>query len=165
MDSVNDTDGIYEEAKHIFKKAAMNLREWNSNCSEFLECLPNGEGSITSGITKVLGLFWDPVGDTLSVPLLGFLSPITIHGKLILQKLWVANQSWDEPISPDLMSEWSQVLQLLIEIPDLNIPRFVNNVKSGMQLLIFCDASTKAYATVTYLRIRDASFPTNFLIS
>ncbi|XP_065899951.1 uncharacterized protein [Dysidea avara] len=111
VDSVDDTHGIYEEAKHIFKKAAMNLREWNSNCSEFLECLPNGERSITSGITKVLGLFWDPVGDTLSVPgfnkvpantittkrdvihsvarifdPLGFLSPITIHGKLLLQK-------------------------------------------------------------------------------
>ena len=41
----------------------------------------------------------------------------------------------------------------------------MKNAKSGMQLLIFCDASTKAYATVTYLRIRDASFPTNFLIS
>ena len=39
VDNVNDTHGIYEEAKHIFKKSAMDLREWNSNCSEFLESL------------------------------------------------------------------------------------------------------------------------------
>ena len=58
-----------------------------------------------------------------TVDQLGFLSSIMIHGKLLLQKLWVANQSWDEPISPELMSEWSQVLQLLIEITGLKIPR------------------------------------------
>ena len=102
---MEDTHGIYEEAKQIFQKAAMNLREWNSNCSEFSKCLPIGERS--SGIAKVLGLLWDLVRDTLSVPgfnkvpaststtkrdvlhsvtnifyQLGFLLPITIHGKL-----------------------------------------------------------------------------------
>ena len=40
----------------------------------------------------------------------------------------------------------------------------MKTAKSDNQQLIFCDASTKAYATVMYLRIRDASFPTNFLI-
>jgi len=71
----------------------------------FSKCLPIGERS--SGIAKVLGLLWDLVRDTLSVPgfnkvpaststtkrdvlhsvtnifyQLGFLLPITIHGKL-----------------------------------------------------------------------------------
>jgi len=29
VDCVDDARGIYEEAKHIFRRATMNLREWN----------------------------------------------------------------------------------------------------------------------------------------
>lgn len=46
----------------------MNLREWNSNCLEFLEGLPDGERSTIKEVTKVLGLLWNPVEDTVSVP-------------------------------------------------------------------------------------------------
>ena len=99
---------------------------------------------------------------------LGFFVPIraiTLHGKLFLQKLWVAGRSWDEPIYRSPMSEWNQVLQLLIEIPGCKIPRFVKYTKSDNQLVIFCDALTKAYATVIYLKIKDTGFPTSFLFS
>ena len=88
---------------------------------------------------------------------------------MFLQKLWAINQSWDEPLCSELISEliseWNQVLQLLIEIPSLKIPRFVKSTKSNNQLLIFCDASAKAYATVVYLRIKDTNFTTSFLFS
>ena len=67
MDNDHDIHGVYEEAKHLFKKAAMNLREWNLNCYEFLNCLPNGERSITSVVTKVLGLVWDRVYDIIGI--------------------------------------------------------------------------------------------------
>ena len=76
--------------------------------------------------------------------------------------MWAINQSWDEPLCSELISEWSQVLQLLIEIPNLKIPRFVKSTKSNNQLLIFCEASSKAYATVVYLRIKDTNFTTIF---
>jgi len=188
LESVNDIYGVYEEAKHIFKKAAINLREWNSNCLEFLKCLADGERSTTKDFTKVLGLLWDPVDDTISVSgvsgvskntvttkrdvlhnvakifdPLGLFSPITLHGKLFLQKLWIADQSWDEPICSELNLEWNEVLQLLMEIPSLRIPRIVKSMKRSNQLLIFCDASTKAYATVIYLRIKDKFYSKSFI--
>ena len=34
-DSVQEAYRIYEEAKIIFKRASMNLREWSSNCKQF----------------------------------------------------------------------------------------------------------------------------------
>ena len=42
---------------------------------------------------------------------LGLLSPISFHGKIFLQKLWVADKLWDKPLSMDLLTEWKQVAQ------------------------------------------------------
>ena len=68
FDSVEDCSGIYDEAKLMFQKAAMNLREWNSNCVKFLRSLPIGERTTSRAhCTKVLGLLWDKVEDTISI--------------------------------------------------------------------------------------------------
>ena len=57
LNSTSETSGIYEEAKSIFKRAAMNLREWSSNCLKFMESLPECEKSATGcNSVKVLGL-------------------------------------------------------------------------------------------------------------
>ena len=42
VDSVGDACKAYYEAKTIFDKCSMNLREWNSNSKEFLASLPDG---------------------------------------------------------------------------------------------------------------------------
>ena len=81
MDNDDDIHGVYEEAKHLFKKAAMNLREWNSNCCEFLKRLPNGERSITSVVTKVLGLVWDTVDDIIGISSFDKFSAGTVTSK------------------------------------------------------------------------------------
>ena len=58
-DSVEEACCTFREAKDIFKRAAMNLRQWNSNSEEFLESLPHGEGSgHNSDIVKVLGIVY-----------------------------------------------------------------------------------------------------------
>ena len=65
INSVNEICGVYEEAKSIFERAAMNLRQWNSNCCEFSEFLPNYEKAAASDNTSVLGLSWDQFKDTI----------------------------------------------------------------------------------------------------
>ena len=191
INSIIEISGVYKEVKSIFKRAVMNLREWNSNCFEFLELLPSREKSTASDCTNVLGLSWNQFKDTINISgfdkvvtsdvtkrdvlhsvaiifdPLGLLSPITFHGKIFLQKLWVADKSWDEPLSMDLLIEWKQVVQLLTDISSVKVPRFVGNVNKGdSQLLIFCDASMKAYATALYLRVNDGTkFQVNLLFS
>ena len=44
-DSVEGACCIFQEAKDIFKKASMNLRQLNSNSEEFLRSLPLRERS------------------------------------------------------------------------------------------------------------------------
>ena len=67
IDSVSEICGAYKEAKSIFESAAMNLREWNSNCLEFLEFLPSHEKSVASNHTNVLGLSWDQFKNTINI--------------------------------------------------------------------------------------------------
>ena len=56
-DSVEEAYCIYQKAKIIFKKASMNLRQWNSNSEEFLKSLPPGERSLgNTNVMKVLGI-------------------------------------------------------------------------------------------------------------
>ena len=67
----------------------------------------------------------------------------------------------------DLFTEWKKVAQVLTDICSVEVSLFVGNVNKGdSQLLIFCDASMKAYATVLYLRVNDGTkFRVNLLFS
>ena len=192
-DNVEEACSIYHEAKEMFKRASMNLREWNSNSDPFLNTLPSGERCVMDiHAVKVLGLLWNKVDDVIYIPNidegainavitkrdvlhsiakifdpLGLITPVTFHGKVFLQRLWKVGQSWDEPLSDDLMKEWNKVAQILIQIPCLKLSRFVRNSRSGVnQLLIFCDASIMCYATTVYLRVLDGTaVETNLVFS
>ena len=92
-----------------------------------------------SHTVKVLGLLWNRVDDVIHVPgivevtlrgvvtkrdvlhsiakifdPLGLITPVTFHGKTILQKLWRIDQSWDEPLPNSLMKDWNQVAQIYL---------------------------------------------------
>jgi len=45
----------------------MNLREWSSNCWEFVNSLPMEE-RVSSSTNKVLDLLWDQLEDTIGIP-------------------------------------------------------------------------------------------------
>ena len=183
-DSVEQTFSIYQEAKEIFRKVSMNLREWNSNAVEFLEFLSADERvSSADGKVKVLGPLWNVKDDLVHIPgvdrvmmdgvvtkrdvlnivakifdPLGLVTPVTFHGKVFLQTLWKLSKSWDEPLSGDLVREWNQILKMLISVSNLSIKRLVENQSKGVnQLLVFCDASTTCYATTIYLRTCDGT--------
>ena len=192
-DDVKEACDIYYESKEIFKRASMNLREWNSNSEQFLNSLPLNERSVVDTNTvKVLGLLWNKVDDMIYISNideraindvitkrdvlhcvakifdpLGLIIPVTLHAKIFLQRLWRLGQSWDNPLSSDLILEWKKVAQVLVQIHCLKLPRFVKNSKNGAnQLLVFCDASSLCYATTIYLRALDGSIvETNLVFS
>ena len=67
IDSSNETRGVYEEAKSISRRTAMNLCEWNSNSFESLDFIPSCERSTASDSTNVLGLSWNQFTDEISI--------------------------------------------------------------------------------------------------
>ena len=97
---------------------------------------------------KILAKIFDP---------LGLVTPVTFFGKVFLQELWKEGISWDESLSDNLCVKWKEILHKLKFLSRLKIPRFVGYVEVAKQysLLVFCDASMKAYSTVIYLRIEE----------
>ena len=87
---------------------------------------------------------------------LGVLAPATILCKMFFQTLSKAELEWDEPLSGNLLAEWEKLYLALSEPVTITIPRaYQLGVAERARLVGFCDASSKAYAAVAYLRIGD----------
>ena len=103
----------------------MNLREWYSNSNESLSLLPADEVSLMKDDkVKMFGLLWDRIRYVINITgvnkvsadntvtkrrvlnfvakifhPLGFIIPVTYHGKVFLQELWrIDKLSWDCPL-------------------------------------------------------------------
>ena len=86
---------------------------------------------------------------------LGFLALVTILAKLIFQKIWTEKIDWDQPITPEIEKDWYEFISGLGKLSELKIPRRViaeGGSAASAELHVFCDASTKAYGAVAYLR-------------
>ena len=70
----------------------------------------NSSGNVTTKqeVLHCIAKIFDP---------LGLLAPVSLGGKLFLQKLWKINQSWDEPLSRDLSTEWNHIFKMLVKSP------------------------------------------------
>ena len=187
-DSQEKAKLFYRKAKDIFKDASMNLRDWKSNNRDLNDSIPF-EDKILEEDTKVLGLNWKSEQDTLHVIAkrfnemgpattkrqvlttiaslfdpLGLLSPTTIEMKLFLQKLWINGQQWDDELSDSLKDEWKTITAKAENLDDIAIPRFIGS--ELLEMLCFCDASGKAYATTIYLRsVKDGKVVVNLVFA
>ena len=63
-DTTEDAGKFYKEAKQIFARASMNLRDWTSNDPSVQAEIPLNDRS-TGEIVKVLGLSWIVKEDTI----------------------------------------------------------------------------------------------------
>jgi hypothetical protein len=96
---------------------------------------------------KVLMAVFDPHG---------FVSPILVNGKILIQEMWRVGIEWDEELQERLFKSWCSWLNELKLVDQIAIPRcFSNNLQfaSEVQLQTFVDASEEAYCAVIYLRI------------
>ena len=169
VNSSKQAKEFYSESKEVFQESSMNLREWGSNSNEFLKSIPE-QDRVKETITKVLGILWNTVTDQLAVKgskptvcsskrevlksiatvfnPLGFFTPATLQGKLFLQELWASEKEWDEKLEDEMLHKCMKLQKENECISMVTIPRFIGN--SNCQLLCFCDASAKAYASVIY---------------
>lgn len=84
----------------------------------------------------------------------GFLSPTTINGKIFIQRLWSLKIGFDDCVPIEIQNEWLAFRKSLQNINKISIPRWLGiSSNSTMEIHIFCDASSVAYAAVAYARI------------
>ncbi|KAL0882321.1 hypothetical protein ABMA27_000834 [Loxostege sticticalis] len=62
---------------------------------------------------------------------LGFLSPFTIQGRIMLQDTWRLNVGWDDLVPEDIYKKWCQWIDTLKVINQIRIPRCHLNVQAS----------------------------------
>ncbi|KAG1680465.1 hypothetical protein GQR58_012386 [Nymphon striatum] len=189
-DSKDEAIELFQNACRIMSTAGMNMCQWSCNNSEVLDAIQKIKAHKVCRFadqTKVLGLAWQRELDcfvftngdlmnsvTTSVPTkrtvlsliarifdpLGFITPLTIRGKILFQRIWQAGTGWDELLPADLQLVWTQWIKDLSQLQNIEIPRVLLNdglspyliTGSNLQIHAFGDASEKAYGAIVYLK-------------
>ena len=103
------------------------------------------------GILSSVSVIYDP---------LGFLAPVILVGKRILQDICQQQFDWDTPLPPDIIRRWETWKNELVKLEDLRIQRCYKPDDFGevtsVQLHHFCDASTVGYGQCSYIRMVNA---------
>jgi hypothetical protein len=91
---------------------------------------------------------------------LGFVAPVLLEGKAILQELCRQNLGWDDAVPEEIRMRWLKWKSELKELEALSIPRCYKPTDFGPVVLSelhhFSDASFKGYSQCSYLRMVDA---------
>lgn len=84
---------------------------------------------------------------------MGWIAPVIIRAKSIIQKLWKDKIDWDSPIDDNILKSWLEIKRELHLLSELNIPRWVNfDPNDTMEIHGFCDASKVGFAAAVYLK-------------
>ena len=83
---------------------------------------------------------------------LGLTNGVLVSSKIFMRKLWENKLEWDAPLTGDLAKEWTAISKDLSRLPELKFDRKVFQTDNENSLLVFCDASTKAYGFVAYAK-------------
>ncbi|XP_043466366.1 uncharacterized protein LOC122501154 [Leptopilina heterotoma] len=122
---------------------------WNSNADHF-EFKFVQETFIPENISKrtiasCIAKLYDP---------LGWLSPITVAAKIMLQDIWILRVDWDAELPTNIQKRWTHYYESLTTLSNVKIPRWLRTFSnSQFELHGFSDASSRAYAAAVYLRV------------
>lgn len=134
---------------------------WNTDSDSFqLKIQKPKLGGIQLTKRIVLAEIWD-IFDPLR-----FASPVTIRAKLMLQRIWQEQLTWDQTVGEETHNRFLAYWNELDELQRLSIPRAYSTIANPtkFELYAFCDASEKAYAAVAYLKTTDQdTVVTNFV--
>ena len=189
LPSVDEAITIQKNLCDLLAKRGFRLRKWISNNDDVLNSIPDSEKSTStlghaledSKKERLLGVLWKLKEDnfTFEVDLpqrpltrrgilsalsslhdpLGFVAPVVLEGRLILQSLCKRKAEWDEEITSHEAEKWLEWTSCLPAISSLNIPRclYSSGLSQAKSLEIhnFCDASSFAYGACSYLKIVD----------
>ena len=87
---------------------------------------------------------------------MGWLSPVVIQFKILMQQTWVRGLQWDERLPDDIATLWNRLKADLSALRELQIPRAIVTTRiKNVQIHVFSDASEKAFAAVIYSRVTD----------
>lgn len=180
-DSESDLISFRQELIDVLAKYKLELSKWLSNSKKLVTCSDDIKSfeDTENHAPKILGIFWRPKLDqfyishdpempnvftkrTLASMIakiydpMGWVSPITIKFKHLMQQLWLLKIDWDTTLPPQVILEWKKLVENLKGINNLVIPRWYGTGShTRIELIGFSDASSLSFSSVLYLRVFD----------
>ena len=175
------------KAEQVLKEASFPLTKWTSNSPQVRERLKRLSECDQKETQKVLGMVWNTAADCFLFETyhevngllftkrkllgliarqfdpLGLLTPYTVSLKILFQEVWRAGHDWDTPLPDDVQDEIEGWVEGLGKINKWKIPRRITRQswtgQENSELVVFVDASEKAYGCCIYLKTFDENGP------
>lgn len=181
-DTVMRTVVLIRKVIEILLGAGFVLCKWKSNSREILEALNENEHTESmvfaeDGQTNILGLKWlfgkDQYTFVVKTPLItgpvtkrkivscvaqlydpnGYVGPVTVIGKIIIQDLWKSKIDWDDEVDEQMQNVWNRFWSEIKYLEQFRIDRWIGMMEGAKcQIVGFSDSSKKAYGAVVYIR-------------
>ena len=180
-DSEEEICKMMSEGEKTMKEDGFTLTKWASNSQAARREHSKMFGEFDEmSITKVLGLSWKTTGDyfhfvtllsseighcskriLLSIIArlfdpLGLLTPFSITLKVLFQETWRRGFDWDDVLPNEFQVQMKAWIEGLDYVRDWKILRCISPVAwdggSQKELIVFADASEKAYGCCVYLK-------------
>ncbi|XP_077259664.1 uncharacterized protein LOC143895995 [Temnothorax americanus] len=90
---------------------------------------------------------------------LGWLAPVVVRAKILMQSAWMQRLEWDTPLPPADARVWQELIAELPILEAVRISRWigVGTCDTRFELHGFADASERGFSAVVYLRVTTAS--------
>ncbi|XP_075154865.1 uncharacterized protein LOC142228347 [Haematobia irritans] len=141
--------------------------------------------------TKTLGIKWNALSDSFSYTLnhiaptkgitkrtilsavaqlfdpAGWITPIIIRAKMLMQQPWLDGLDWDTPVSQETHLTWESLMQDFSHIANIKFPRWIRYMPSDrIQIHGFADASKAAYCACVYVVVNsDCASNSNLVVA
>ncbi|XP_065356330.1 uncharacterized protein LOC135950724 [Calliphora vicina] len=126
--------------------------KWNALTDSFsytFSPITHAQGITKRKILSGIATIFDPAG---------WITPIVIRAKMLMQQLWLEGLQWDDNVSSEILDKWNKLITDLSHIDKINIPRWLQYTpKDIIQIHGFADASKGAYCAAVYLRCQSSS--------
>ncbi|XP_032690541.1 uncharacterized protein LOC116853521, partial [Odontomachus brunneus] len=173
---------------NLLRLGGFELRKWASNSADLLTDIDANDHGIAcskslsdSDHVNILGIGWNPKSDAFHIKVsiqdempttkrsilsaiarlydpLGWVTPVVLAAKVIIQQLWRLKVSWDERVPNTILQRWQLIYAGIPRLNELYIPRWSGLTSTArIELHGFADASNVAYAAVVYARVTTAS--------
>ena len=182
---------LVKQLSELLKKGGFHLTKWASNSQNVMQTIPVIERATAFKdldfsklpIERVLGIHWDISSDEFRFKVtikdrpftrrgmlsimssvydpLGFISPVILPVKLMLQEFCRMKLGWDDPITNHYLTAWKQWLDELRLLEKFAIQRCMKSTQPNQpvsyEIHHFYDASEVAYGVVSYMCSTDSS--------
>lgn len=181
---------LHHELNEVMSEYGFKLAKWVTNDQTVNEMLHQSDGADIEmdkeNTSAVLGIHWNPGLDIFRYRIKnppsdqratkrsivsdiarlfdpdGFLSPIIVRAKILIQRLWSRKMDWDDIVEEShdelvdsVAKDWKAFRQELPDIENIRIPRWVGiQPNLHLQLHGFSDASQDAYGVAFYTRVK-----------